>query len=231
MRDVQSLTRLFPDECWKILNIFGHFLGASWLLLVMTPKAFMMWAVLASALLGGALSSALKSIFSASRPAAVMPEQLHIIGETLLHASMPSGHAMTIAIAGGLFLSLYPKLSPFGKRLAFPLGALAVGVCLARVASGAHWPADVCIGAGLGLVVGFQTGRWIRRWMHRLPQAALLNPTGRALIAISLIVIPLPPSCSAEASVALGLSLALWQLHQWHSTKRSWLPNPKSSKF
>lgn len=234
MRLVQGFTVLVSDEWWKVFNIFGHFLGAACLLLFMTRSHFMVWTVLAASAIGGAVSTTLKLIFDAPRPAHVMQEHLHIIGETLLQGSMPSGHAMTIGMVAGLSLALYPKLSAIGKRIAWVVCALMIFVCLARIASGAHWPADVCVGAGLGLALGAQIGRLMLARIHRLPRSEWFtewfNQAARLLIAISLIVIPLAPSCSADASVALGLALAFWQLRGWHRIQRSWFPNPKSSK-
>jgi hypothetical protein len=71
-----------------------------------------------------------------------------VIGTPLLnHASMPSGHALT---AGAVATVLAAALGLRGWRVLLPF-VLAVAVALSRIAVGAHWPADVLAGAGLGL--------------------------------------------------------------------------------
>ena len=121
MVDIQAFTRLVDDDLWKSLNVFGHFLGAASILLLITRKMLIVWALVLSSLLGGCFSRALKLTLDVPRPAALMHEDLFIIGEKLTHGSMPSGHSMTIAIVFGLFLSLYPRFNPKAKRLGLPL--------------------------------------------------------------------------------------------------------------
>lgn len=61
-------------------------------------------------------------------------------------ASMPSRHACFAAVAAVSFATLYPVLRPL-------VLTLAVIVACARVIVGAHYPADVFVGAGLGYLV------------------------------------------------------------------------------
>jgi undecaprenyl-diphosphatase len=230
MVDIQAFTMFFDDDLWKSLNVFGHFLGAASILLLITRKMLIVWALVLSALLGGCISRVLKLTLDVPRPAALMHEDLFIIGEKLTHGSMPSGHSMTIAIVFGLFLSLYPRFTPKAQRLGLPLTALVALVCLARVASGAHWPADVFMGAGLGLLIGCISALTVLRWESSLPRHEALNDGFRLLIASALVLVPLPPSCSLEASVALGLSLATWHFLKKNRIARAWSPNLKSTR-
>ncbi len=230
MVDIQAFTRLVDDDLWKSLNVFGHFLGAASILLLITRKMLIVWALVLSSLLGGCFSRALKLTLDVPRPAALMHEDLFIIGEKLTHGSMPSGHSMTIAIVFGLFLGLYHRFNPKAQRLGLPLAALVALVCLARVASGAHWPADVLMGAGLGILIGCVSALIILRWESSLPRYEALNDGCRLLIASALVLVPLPPSCSLEASVALGLSLATWHFLKKNRIARPWSSNLKSTR-
>lgn len=60
-------------------------------------------------------------------------------------ASMPSRHAAFAALAGLFLAALYPRLKPLASLL------IAV-VALARVLTGAHYPADVALGLTIGIV-------------------------------------------------------------------------------
>lgn len=60
-------------------------------------------------------------------------------------ASMPSRHSAFAAVAGLLLAALYPGIRP----LAYLLIAI---VALARVLTGAHYPADVALGLTIGVV-------------------------------------------------------------------------------
>ena len=91
---------------------------------------------------------------------------IHVIGEPLFIASMPSGHTIT-AFAGAT--AIYFSLEP-GKRLRWLwLFVVALGVGCSRVAVGAHWPADAAAGAAIGLLSGL-TGAWLAA---RIPERQL----------------------------------------------------------
>jgi len=61
--------------------------------------------------------------------------------------SMPSSHTAYACLMAVVIASLYPRL----RVLA---GALAGLVAFARIATGAHYPSDVAIGAAIGLSIG-----------------------------------------------------------------------------
>jgi membrane-associated phospholipid phosphatase len=73
--------------------------------------------------------------------------------------SMPSSHAAASACAAIVLARLYPPLRP----LVLVLMAL---VGIARVLFGAHYPSDVALGFGVGLVVGglCMDRAWLSRW-------------------------------------------------------------------
>ena len=226
MHKVQGLTLRYPDELWRCFNIFGHFLGASFLLLILTRKAIAVFSLALATVLGSLAIRLLKVNIDEVRPAALMPDDLHIIGETLSHHAMPSGHSMTIAIVFGLLLALDAMRPRQSRPIAVLLSAMVIGVGLARVASGAHWPADVLVGIGLGLAVGYLSGRLTLRQAHRLPHWDWLHPLCSLLLALALLLTPLPPSHSMAASISLGMLLTFWQCLQGLSWLRS-LPSKR----
>lgn len=61
--------------------------------------------------------------------------------------SMPSSHTVYAVVMSVVLTRMYPRFLPVGVVL-----ATLVGVC--RVWFGAHYPSDVVVGAGIGLVVG-----------------------------------------------------------------------------
>lgn len=224
MQRVQGLTVRYPDELWRCFNLFGHFLGAAFLVLMMTREAVAVFALVLATILGAMTIRLLKLGFNEVRPAALMPDELHVIGERLSQHAMPSGHSMTIAIVFGLLVSLDLNRADRSKVL-IPLLMMVFGVGLARIASGAHWPADVLVGIGLGVFIGYLSARLTLGQTHRLPKRAWLSSLSRLLLAIALVLTPLPPSHSREAAVVLALLLASLQCLQWYSTRRSTLPN------
>jgi membrane-associated phospholipid phosphatase len=74
--------------------------------------------------------------------------------------SFPSGHAcLSFAIAGGL-THLFP-------RWGWAFISVAVMVGMERVLEGAHYPSDVVVGAGLGLLSAYIAVRVTSRWFPR----------------------------------------------------------------
>jgi membrane-associated phospholipid phosphatase len=70
--------------------------------------------------------------------------------------SFPSGHsasAAAFATAAGLEM----------PALAVPLGVVAAGVVVSRVATGAHYPSDVIAGAAVGVTVSLLLRRRLRK--------------------------------------------------------------------
>lgn len=213
-------------------------------------------------LTGSLASASLKSLIDAPRPAALIqePGALYVIGETLTTRAMPSGHALTIgAVVGALCAMVAIERAPLSasdRRLGYPAGTesllasepgsllerawilplsglIMLGVGLARIASGAHWPADVLVGAGLGLSIGFVSGvfgvalgegrlgegRWGEarlgegRFGEGAARTALaLERLAKVWIAFALLWISFPPSISEATARALGIVLASFLL-------------------
>jgi membrane-associated phospholipid phosphatase len=112
-------------------------------------------------LLVGAVGQVIKIILSRPRPKLdplYDPQWFETAAS--LH-SFPSGHTLTSFALVGLVGGIHP-------RAVWPLAVVAALVGLSRVFTGAHWPADVLAGAGLGLGLGW----WLRA---RLLDRAVVN--------------------------------------------------------
>jgi len=152
-RLINTQTQLLPNSFWVLFNILGNGWGVFALLcplLLLAPRALM--ATLCAGALAGVVSRTLKLSLQFPRPASVLdPASFHIVGNPLTSLAMPSGHTLTaFALATALFFSVPPARRKYGLWL-FVLAALAG---LARVAVGAHWPADVLAGMSVGLLSG-----------------------------------------------------------------------------
>lgn len=175
----RALNRWFsvlPDIVWALLSLFG----TGWAIYAATapalwraPRIILAW--ICAAPLAGVLTRVGKNLADNPRPLEVLGlEGIHVIGEPLFIAAMPSGHAIT-AFAGAT--AIYFALEP-GRRLRWLwLFVFALGVACSRIAVGAHWPADVSVGAAIGLLSGL-TGAWLAGRIperHLRPQAWLMR--------------------------------------------------------
>lgn len=145
---------LHLPELWAMLSVAGLGLSAFIVLaalhpgaapVAMRPLAALLWCFP----IGGALTHLGKRLIDHGRPAALLPhDTLVIIGEPLTRGAMPSGHAATtLAFVALLILSRH---RPAWQQALITL--IALPLLLARITVGAHWPADLCAGAGVGLV-------------------------------------------------------------------------------
>ncbi|MFM2052912.1 MAG: hypothetical protein RL456_949 [Pseudomonadota bacterium] len=131
---------------------------------------------------GGAITHVLKRLLEVPRPAAVLsPETVWVIGEPLLRGAMPSGHALTAAaVCALIWLG-----GPAWRAWRMPVLAMACGVMMARVMVAAHWPSDVLVGAGLGVMTGW-TGWQLAGRGPLVP--ALAGARGQRLLGLVQIV-------------------------------------------
>ena len=164
-----------PDAVWAFLSL----LGTGWAVYALTatslwlaPRVLVSW--LCAAPVAGVVTRIGKMLADNPRPLEVLgTEGVNLIGEPLFIAAMPSGHTITgFAAATALYFALTRASThaqgaqsvhvplPWGTwrmpkaLLATLLIGVAAGVGLSRVAVGAHWPADVCVGAALGILSG-----------------------------------------------------------------------------
>ena len=143
----------WSDGTWAFFVYLGNGWGIFSLafpLILFMPRALM--AAAAAGLSAGLFARLFKVTLDIPRPAAVLDrESFRIVGDALEALSMPSGHALTVfAVVTAIYFSL-----PAETRLrGIWLFAVAVLGGVARVAVGAHWPADVYAGASIGLFFG-----------------------------------------------------------------------------
>lgn len=84
------------------------------------------------------------------RPAALLPaEQILVIGGRVSRHCLPSGHTVSAFAFAGVWLAF------LSRRRRLPLLALAGLAGFSRIAVGAHWPADVLLGAVVGLLAAW----------------------------------------------------------------------------
>jgi membrane-associated phospholipid phosphatase len=150
---------VLPDIAWSLLSL----LGTGWAIFACTapalwraPRIIVAW--LCAAPLAGMLTRLGKTMADNPRPLEVLdPQTIHLIGEPLFVAAMPSGHTLTAFTAA---TAIYFSLAPGRRRRVLWVFAVALGVGLSRMAVGAHWPADVSVGAVLGIASGL-FGVWL----------------------------------------------------------------------
>lgn len=214
---------------WSSWSVVG--LGVSVLLILAAggaarAQALVTWVLVL--VLGGLVLHAAKLGIGALRPLAVLgPDGVQVVGAALLRGSMPSGHSAT-----GFALAALATHFRFKGAWVYWLGALMVG--LSRMAVGAHWPSDVLVGAGLGLVLGLAGARW--PWAVRTAQACAVQMQSRAgsrLVAGALVMLAsgfwvadydYPAATTTHAGLCLlGLWAALvwWWAHPSHHLKSS----------
>jgi membrane-associated phospholipid phosphatase len=173
---INRIAHVLPEIFWASFNMLGNGWGVFALacpLLVLAPR------LLPAALVGGAISGILSYLLKHSlempRPAAILdPSSFYIMGKPLVHFSMPSGHTLT---AFAILTAFYFALEAH-KRSAYRwLFVAATLAGLARIAVGAHWPADVCAGAAIGLFSGIAGARLTQSIPARalVPQAWLMR--------------------------------------------------------
>ncbi|MFL0810437.1 MAG: phosphatase PAP2 family protein [Agarilytica sp.] len=139
---------LLPATAWENITFVGDTATALAIALLFTYKhPRLTLGILFSALVGTLLIHGLKNLIDTPRPPAVFSSDvIQIIGPSFKRLSMPSGHTATAFILAGALTQCTGKLS-----LKFSLIAVACLIGYSRIACGVHWPADVLMGACLGL--------------------------------------------------------------------------------
>ena len=189
-KQINRATHKLPDLFWVFFNMLGNGWGVFALLsplLLIAPRALI--ATLFAGGLAGLLSRSLKVSLQFPRPASVLDEtSFHIVGNPLTSLAMPSGHTLTaFAIATALYFSIAPTRRQYAVWL-FVLASLAG---LARIAVGAHWPADVFAGMSIGLFSGMVGVTLAKRLPLRqlAPQAWLMRAAcGGAALCVYMLL-------------------------------------------
>ncbi len=151
-----------PAPFWTGLSMLGNAWGVLAVtapLMVLAPR--LLWAWLCAAPFAIVFARMGKGLIESPRPAALVDNaQMRVVGELLHNVSMPSGHTLT---AFAVATSIYWALPDEGRSRHWWLFVLATGTGLSRIAVGAHWPGDVAVGMGLGLLAGLLGSRLLVR--------------------------------------------------------------------
>jgi membrane-associated phospholipid phosphatase len=183
---INTLCLPVAPQVWTGLSLLGNgwgVLGVTAPLLVLSPR--LMWAWLCAAPFAIVFARTGKALLESPRPAAIVDNaQMHIVGEVMHNVSMPSGHTTT---AFAVMSAMYFALSAQQKKRHWWLLVLAFGTGLSRIAVGAHWPGDVAVGMGLGLLAGLLGNLLLQRMRptHFQPQAWSLRVVA-ALVAVAV---------------------------------------------
>lgn len=161
-----------PDALWSCITVSG--LGWAVLILVSIMHRGDLGAriVTTAFILGGIVTHTIKPLLSLPRPGEVLAlDVLHFIGNPVInHHSMPSGHSLAAMCMGTLWVCLI-RTHQSTRRLEWLSWAVASSIAASRIAVGAHWPADVLVGSGLGLMVGWLAWRFPLTWPRHNPAA------------------------------------------------------------
>jgi membrane-associated phospholipid phosphatase len=98
--------------------------------------------------LGSILSPVIKHYFDYPRPFAILGNSVVVVGPTLQTHGFVSGHTLTAFLVAALVFYSYQT------RWVFCAVLVAALVGISRIMVGAHWPADVLIGALVGWGAG-----------------------------------------------------------------------------
>ncbi|AHE97245.1 PA-phosphatase [Thioalkalivibrio paradoxus ARh 1] len=136
--------------------------------------------------MAGILTHVPKELLDLPRPAALFePGSFHLIGPALHSKGPPSGHSLAVFLVAGI--AVYFVRSGF-LRLVLLAGAALVA--LSRVAVGAHWPLDVVLGSGLGLVgawLSIRIAEWLpwgrNPWVYLATLAFFVGAAGVLLLS------------------------------------------------
>ncbi|QIK39193.1 phosphatase PAP2 family protein [Caldichromatium japonicum] len=158
---LNTLATAHPDWVWSCLTLLGdERMALALAVLFCWHRPRLLWALILAGLLATGTSRGLKELIDAARPPAILPvDAFHLIGPALTHASFPSGHSITAAVLGGVFIAHTRWI-----EIRLLLLVLAVLVGLSRVAVGVHWPLDVLSGLMVGALAAWVGGRLAGRW-------------------------------------------------------------------
>ena len=216
---------------WSCVTVLGLGSVALVLLLAADRGEGRLAALLPLTFALGALFTHLpKLLFALPRPAATsLAAHLHIIGHPFSGpVSMPSGHALTAAAVVALLCALVARSAL--SRLA--LVAAGMLVAWSRVVVGAHWPSDVLVGGGLGLLCAAlalwaaasqRLAGWHERLARRIASPAGQRWTGVAELGAAALLLSERTGYPAAQPIVWQLAaLALVSAAcRWRASRRS----------
>lgn len=220
MLGLNHAAQLLPDTFWSCITVSG--LGWAVLILVSVMSRGDLGAriVLTAFILGGIVTHSLKPWLSLPRPGEVLSlDALHFIGNPVInHHSMPSGHALAAMCMGTLWICLI-RAHAYPRWLEALSWAIAATIAASRIAVGAHWPADVLVGSGIGLMVGWLAWRfpfaWPRRNEHAFPWLPVLIESLGAWAAFTFDE-GMPLALLWQWALgSIAIASLLWRIRAW----------------
>lgn len=203
-----------PENLWVFLTQGGD-AAVVLLLLLVLGRSSRRGAALAikGFLLGSLISPLLKTWWAVPRPLAVIEAGLlNPMGNPPGAAnSMPSGHALAASTLVCLIILMYPSLVR-RKAVVLPMILGGLVVAFSRVVVGAHWPADVLAGLGLGVWIAWMAARWETWWSWSPFLASHLGNWLLLLLELTLsvyIVLTAPPHNAALAAMLVAALLGI----------------------
>jgi acid phosphatase family membrane protein YuiD len=114
------------------------------------PKEKRVWLEGLEALAAAAITTqALKYVFGEERPGNDPTQKHYFAVYGFNKAGMPSGHSMAAFATATVLAREYHWIAPVAYLL-------ATAVAISRIQEGAHWPSDVIVGAGFGILQGWE---------------------------------------------------------------------------
>lgn len=196
-----------PEQFWLFVTQWGDAGQCLLLLLILfAHDGGKLALILKTWLLGIPVSLVLKQTLNFPRPLSVLEAQvLQVIGQPPLSGhSMPSGHAMAAGSVAALLFIFMRSDRPWRQWLVILLCLL---VAVSRLSVGAHWPADVVTGFGLGGLLVILACHWEKIQAWRLNPDSLR--TRYALVALQALVLLLVWIPTVEG---FGMALARWAI-------------------
>ena len=222
---INAWAQALPELFWVSFNMLGNGWGIFALacpLLLLAPR--LLTAALCGGAIAGIISRVLKHTLEMPRPPSVLdPASFFILGKPLTSLSMPSGHTLT---AFAILTAFYFALDAHKRGAYRWLFVVATLAGIARIAVGAHWPADVCAGASIGILSGVAGARLTQGIPARalLPQSWLMRIISAAgLVGVFILLtttIDFPQTRPVQF-VAAGIGLISITWFTWRSFVRA----------
>lgn len=149
---INAVSPIAPDGFWGLTTSAGDGLILGVLgLFIARRYPHVLWIMFIAVLVAGLLTHLPKALIDLPRPAGVLEAgSFYLLGPELRTKGPPSGHAVAVFTLAGIAVYV---LRNTGLRLL--VLAVAGLIAISRVVVGAHWPLDVLLGVGLGLIAAW----------------------------------------------------------------------------
>ena len=158
---INSLARYLSEDFLQITTFMGDTAVALCLMLFFARRnPSLLFIILLAAIYGTLVTHGMKAYFDMLRPPAVLNSDDFVqIGQAFKRASFPSGHSATVFIMVSCLYYFATQIST--KIMLLTFGAW---VAISRVLVGAHWPVDILVGSGVGVMATAIAIYSAKRW-------------------------------------------------------------------